>query len=187
MTSSKHLKNREGFTLIELIVVIVVIGILAATLLPQIMGAPSRARDTGRISELNSLSMALQAYYNDHGAFPTAAAGECLTTASTTGALLISGGYIQASDFPTDPSASSTNGGRCAGANAGKYYYKSLSKNGILNNAFLLQADVESDAKANAANTCYTSNTAELVQTCLTTGVGANTGIAAVYVKLGGI
>ncbi len=53
------LHKTKGFTLIEMLVVIVIIGILAATIVPRIMSAPTKARDVGRIASLDGLMLPL--------------------------------------------------------------------------------------------------------------------------------
>lgn len=67
------LKSQKGFTIVELLIVIVVIGILAALVLNTFAGVQKRARDTQRQTDLNSLATQLEVYYNDRGSYPTLA------------------------------------------------------------------------------------------------------------------
>lgn len=64
------IKSQKGFTIVELLIVIVVIGILAALVLNTFQGVQKRARDTQRQNAINSLSTQLEAYYTDHGGYP---------------------------------------------------------------------------------------------------------------------
>jgi prepilin-type N-terminal cleavage/methylation domain-containing protein len=68
--------NKKGFTLIELLVVIVIIGILAVALLPAIMGAPGKSRDSARIADIGSLQRALE--YGSLQAVTLPAASTCI-------------------------------------------------------------------------------------------------------------
>jgi general secretion pathway protein G len=63
--------KKNGFTLIEMLIVIVIIGILAAALIPRLSGAQARANDTARKSDLYQLGVALAAYQMDKGKVPT--------------------------------------------------------------------------------------------------------------------
>ncbi len=60
----------RGFTLIELMVVIAIIGILAGIITASLSGAKAASRDAKRISDLNSIKLALSLYYNDNNKYP---------------------------------------------------------------------------------------------------------------------
>jgi type II secretion system protein G len=64
------MKHKKGFTLIEMLIVIVIIGILAAALIPRLMSARSRANDTARKADLQQLGTALISYQVDNSSFP---------------------------------------------------------------------------------------------------------------------
>ena len=59
-----------GFTLIEMLVVISIIGILATLVAANLNSARSRARDAQRKSDLKNIETALRIYYNDHQSYP---------------------------------------------------------------------------------------------------------------------
>jgi len=63
-------KNKQGFTIVELLIVIVVIGILAAITIVSFNGVTGRANDTAVQSDLETMGKKLQLYYVDKGAFP---------------------------------------------------------------------------------------------------------------------
>lgn len=65
-------KTQEGFTIIELLVVIVIIGILVALALPNLFSAQARGRDTDRKNEVKNLQQKLETYFNDNGNYPAA-------------------------------------------------------------------------------------------------------------------
>jgi type II secretion system protein G len=67
----KLLKRQEGFTLLELLIVIVIIGILALIIVPGLASGPKRARDTTRKTDIRALKNALETYYNDNNVYPT--------------------------------------------------------------------------------------------------------------------
>lgn len=64
-------KNKQGFTIVELLIVIVVIGILAALVLNSFRGVQERARDTERRTDIGSVATQLEVYYTDNGGYPT--------------------------------------------------------------------------------------------------------------------
>ena len=53
-----------------MLIVIVIIGILSASLIPRVIGIQSRARDIQRQSDMRTLSTALKLYYRDNQTFP---------------------------------------------------------------------------------------------------------------------
>jgi prepilin-type N-terminal cleavage/methylation domain-containing protein len=63
------LRNSKGFTLIELMVVIVVIGILAGIAIPRFMGAQDRSRIGAAESDINAMRQALGLYEIDHSSY----------------------------------------------------------------------------------------------------------------------
>ncbi len=64
-------RAQAGFTLIELIVVIAIIGILAAIVVPRLSEAPRRAQEAVLKTNLRSLRSAINQYYADKGHYPT--------------------------------------------------------------------------------------------------------------------
>lgn len=74
----KKFSARKGFTLVELMIVIAIIGILAAVLYPSLMGYLERTRDTNRQQAMNQVGTALGTYFADMNAYPTHGSGKCL-------------------------------------------------------------------------------------------------------------
>ncbi|MGI2027537.1 type II secretion system major pseudopilin GspG [Endozoicomonas sp. ALB115] len=63
--------QQSGFTLIEIMVVVVILGILAAMVGPQILGRPDQAKVTVARSDIEAISQALELYRLDNGIYPT--------------------------------------------------------------------------------------------------------------------
>jgi len=70
MLSFKKLKN-QGFTIVELLIVIVVIGILATLVITTYNGVQSKARDTKRQTDINAIQGQVEAYNTNAGYYPT--------------------------------------------------------------------------------------------------------------------
>lgn len=80
-SSQINSEARSGFTLIELIVVLIVIGLLAGLVAPQILGRVSDARITTAKAQVELLGVALENYHLDNGIYPSTAQGlEALRT-----------------------------------------------------------------------------------------------------------
>jgi general secretion pathway protein G len=63
-------RRQAGFTLIEIMVVVVILGILAALVVPQIMGRPDQAKVTVAKGDIKAISAALDMYKLDNHAYP---------------------------------------------------------------------------------------------------------------------
>ncbi len=78
----KKSKLNKGFTLVELLVVISIIGILTTLLMVNFVGTREKANDSKKVQDLNSIKNALRMYYNDNQSYPTGTnCFDCLNTA----------------------------------------------------------------------------------------------------------
>ncbi|MDL1967403.1 MAG: type II secretion system major pseudopilin GspG [Deltaproteobacteria bacterium] len=96
-----------GFTLIELMVVIVILGILAGLIVPRIMGRPDEARQLKAKMQIEILETALKLYKLDNGMYPDTGQGlRALVEKPDTGTLSkkwSKGGYLEKGKIPKDP------------------------------------------------------------------------------------
>lgn len=97
--------NEKGFTLIELMVVLVIIGILTTTVVLMISDEPDRARVLKAQSDIKTIETALKMFKIDNGFYPTSDQGlEALIYEPTVGRIPTKykeGGYIES--LPLDP------------------------------------------------------------------------------------
>ena len=98
-------KITSGFTLIEVMVVVVILGILAAIIVPKIMSRPEQARVVKVKQDILALQSALDLYKLDNGVYPTTDQGlEALVKKPTSSPVprnWKSDGYVQ--HLPEDP------------------------------------------------------------------------------------
>ncbi len=109
-------KKQKGFTLLELLVVIGIIGLLASILVINLTSARRRARDTKRVADLRNLQTAAEDYYGRSGKYP-----------DTLGDL-VTGNQIP--KWPMDPLAPSSTS--CAGNSDLCYWYAAYAPIGAL-------------------------------------------------------
>jgi len=109
-------KKEKGFTLLELLVVIGIIGLLASVIVVNLTGARRRARDTKRIADIRSMQTAAEDYYGKNGKYPTTI-GDMVTG-------------TQIPMWPLDPLAPS--GTTCTGNSNLCYYYAYYTPTGAL-------------------------------------------------------
>lgn len=104
---TKHYPDMRGFTLIELMVVIVILGILAGLIVPRIMSRPGEAKQTKARIQIEALETALKLYKLDTGSYPTTDQGlQALVQPPETGAGVSNwkkGGYLEKGRVPDDP------------------------------------------------------------------------------------
>jgi general secretion pathway protein G len=68
-------RRLRGFTLIEVMVVIIIIGVMAALIVPKVMGRPDEARVTAARQDISSIVQALNLYKLDNQRYPTTEQG----------------------------------------------------------------------------------------------------------------
>lgn len=69
------LRKQRGFTLIEIMVVVVILGILAALVVPQVMSRPDQAKVTVAQGDIKGIASALDMYKLDNHAYPSTQQG----------------------------------------------------------------------------------------------------------------
>lgn len=99
----KNMKEQKGFTIVELLIVIVVIGILAAIVIVAFNGIQNRAKATKASGLASSVMKKAEAYNAEEGRYP-------LTTAEITGAATTKSYWMSSNDLLTTTTLSSTNG-----------------------------------------------------------------------------
>lgn len=103
---------QKGFTLVELLVVVAIIGVLSALIMTNLVGIRQRARDAQRKSDMRQIQSSLELYRSDAGSYPvTASFPSC-------GSSLSNGATVYMKTVPCDPIGSSY-------YNSGAYYYSS--------------------------------------------------------------
>lgn len=127
-------KRDQGFTIVELLIVIVVIGILAALVLNSFQGVQARARDTERRTDINAVATQLEVYYNDNGGYPSAS--DLAVTGSAWATANLKGLDLEALKDPK---------GNLLNASGGSYTYTPLPASCATNacTSFTFEADLE--------------------------------------------
>ena len=148
--SSKKIKR--WFTLIEMLIVIVIIGILAAALIPRLASARGRANDVARKADLQQTAVGIVAYQIDHGEFPACGSPPNGCPLSDIETDLVAAWM---SSIPTDPTASRKFDVGMAGNpfDPWQFGYTPIKKWWIDDNGFVLMAAAETEWWSNRVAT----------------------------------
>jgi general secretion pathway protein G len=100
-------KDSEGFTLLEIIVVVFILGLLAAIVAPKIIGRTDEARITQAKVQMKNFETALKLFKLDNGFYPSTEQGlDALVEKPTVGDIpqkYREGGYLEQKKIPLDP------------------------------------------------------------------------------------
>jgi len=97
----KFFRNEKGFTLVELMIVIVIVGILAAVAVPIYTGNVNKAKQSECDAALGTIRTALRVYYAENGAYPLGKSGFTIADWDTLGLSTfdLTGKYFAASTY----------------------------------------------------------------------------------------
>lgn len=102
MISFKKDLKRNGFTLVELLIVIAIMSILTTITVGQFVTAQKKAHDVARKGDLSSLSKALMAYFADYGKFPPVDSGQNNIAGASWGGEFVDNGYVYMKVVPQE-------------------------------------------------------------------------------------
>ena len=142
--------NKKAFTLIELMIVVVILGVLMATVLPKLTWWQAKARDIARTADLTAISQALEMYTADNQQFPLWD-DACLVPGDTTWALVIADidRYLKNAQVPSDPVPTAKIWDWTPLCQSWAYYYQALSNNWFARAWYIICADMENYSNAN--------------------------------------
>jgi general secretion pathway protein G len=97
------LKHEDGYTLTEMLVVMAIIGLIAAVLTPGLIGQLGRARAKSAQMQLNTVAAAVEMFHSDVGRYPTQSEGLTALLAQPTGVDGWTGPYLKDPKLLQDP------------------------------------------------------------------------------------
>ena len=97
------LRRSRGFTLIEVMVVIVILGVLAALVVPKVMSRPDEARVVAAKQDISAIMQALKLYKLDNRRYPTAEQGLAALVVKPTAAPVPDNWKSYLDKLPMDP------------------------------------------------------------------------------------
>jgi general secretion pathway protein G len=95
--------RRQGFTLVELLLVLVILGILAAIVIPKFSGRTEQAKEQAAVTQISTFKTALDAFEVDNGYYPKGKSGLQDLIVAPRDAQNWRGPYMQTDVIPKDP------------------------------------------------------------------------------------
>jgi len=165
----KIMKKNNGFTFIEVLIVVAIIGILASIILVGLSGFRNRGRDTRRVADLREVQNGLELYYTKNGVYPDTTAFAGGPGSGSLSDILINAG-IGINVVPDDPNA------------AGSDWHYGYCRSGTT--SYVLGAHLEDSGNSNLSQyqagtnfPCLPTlggNTPGATEGCSTAGSGTN-------------
>jgi general secretion pathway protein G len=103
MSRSRGRETERGFTLVEMLVVITIIGLIMALVGPRVLGYLSESKVKATKIQIESLSSALDLYYLDNGRYPSSSEGLPALVQRPANAASWNGPYLKTGTVPADP------------------------------------------------------------------------------------
>ncbi len=104
MSKSKQQHKQRGFTLIEIMVVVIIIGLLATMVLPTVIGRQEQALQVRAKTDIRTISQALDMYKLDNFSYPATQEGlNALVSKPASAKNWSKGGYLSTKSIPKDP------------------------------------------------------------------------------------
>ena len=101
--SGKQLERQAGFTLVEMLVVITIIGLIMGLIGPRVLNYLSESKVKAARIQLQSFVTALDLFYLDAGRYPSSAEGLGALVRQTPGVAAWNGPYLKGGNVPNDP------------------------------------------------------------------------------------
>lgn len=102
-TRRRTRRRRAGFTLVEMLVVLAIIGLISALVGPRVIGQLTESRERAAQLQIEAFSSALDIFFIDVGRYPTQAEGLRALMDPPSGAQSWNGPYLRGNSVPLDP------------------------------------------------------------------------------------